>query len=376
MFIKIFLFISLYNFYKLQLQSIIYNPKVISIYPEEKLRMKNICAISGQSKRKLGSTIIYTDYLYLKNHCSKKEKCYETEPGIYQCGKKIHFLKIGEDCGVNEECYTGMCNFGKCSSIENDEDCTFENFPDFPEKVCNPGHWCYEYDSLNHLYKCVPFIGEGEIYDPIDGKFCKIGLAPYPDATLFEKCTKFGSLSNGAISPNEILCQSGFSIGYDNEELVDDDSKKKCFTVVTDSPCEYDNVENKYFCDPIVDGLDMYVVDIKIECENVNNEYICPYSTGREKCFKEYISILNSLNVDDIYADEDKYHSLGYGNNALSQAYQKYKYFSHLYSMGYLNENGEINEDKKEEWEFFWRFNSSFINNFSYFYLLILILLF
>ena len=373
---KVILFLSLYNLYLFQ--SVIYNSQVITIYPEEKIRMKNVCAISGQTKRILGSDIIYNNYLYLKTHCSKNERCYETEPGYYQCGKKLRFQKIGKDCGVNEECYTGLCNYGKCSSIANDEDCTVENVVDNPEKVCNPGHWCYEHDSLNHLYKCVPYVGEGETYDQIDGKLCRIGLAPYPDHTSFDKCTKYGSLAFGSISPNPILCESGFSIGYDseNEEIVyGDDTKIKCFTVVTDSACEYDSDEGDYFCKPIVDGLTIYVVEIKIQCNNINSVYVCPYTSGKEKVFKDYISKLYSINFDEVYNDEDKYHSLGYGDNDLSKAYQKYLYYDELYSMGYLKENGDLNKNKKDEWEFFWRINDSFLIEFSYYFYLLIILL-
>ena len=373
MFIKIFLFLLLYNFSKLLTE--VYNPLIISIYPEEKLRMKNICAISGKTKRILGSTIIHNNYLYLKTHCGKGEKCYETEPGYYQCGKKLTFQKIGQDCGVNEECYTGLCDYGKCSSVGNDEDCTIENDRDNPEKVCNPGHWCYEYDTLNHLFKCVPFVGEGEVYDQIDGKLCKKGMEPFPDASLFDKCTKYGTLKEGTVveSIDSILCESGFSIGYDNEEIVSDPQKMKCLTVVTDSPCEYEN-DGNYYCKPIVDGLDMYVVEIKIKCNDINSIYICPYSKGKEKSFKEYISKLNSINIDDVYADENKYHTLGFGNNQLSQALQKYENYDYLYSMGYIDGNGDISEDKKDEWDFFWRRNSSFLISFSYFFYLLILL--
>ena len=370
MFTTILIFFSLYNLYFFQtINDITY------IYPEEKLKMKNVCALKGQLKKTIGSTTTIYHYLYLKTHCSKNERCYETEEGYYQCGKRISFQKIGKDCGVNEECYTGICNNGKCEAIGNDEDCTNENDPNNPEKVCNPGNWCFEYDPYNHLYKCVPYVGEGELYDQTDGKLCKIGLAPNKDYTLFDKCTKYGSLSNGVNSPNPLLCQSGFSIGYDNEEIVyGDDDKIKCFTMVTDSACEYDSNEGDYFCKPIVDGLDIYVVELKIKCNNYNNLYICPYSSGKEKIFKEYISLLNGINVDEIYQDEDKYHKVGYGDNELSKAYQKYINYDHLYSIGIIDEKGEINKDKKDIWEFYWRINNSHWIQFSYFFYIIILL--
>ena len=160
--IQFFIFINLLNLY---FQSYIYYTNRIYLYPERDLGIDDICALSGKTIRELGPDIIYTDYLYLSTHCGKTEKCYETEEGIFQCGEKILLQKIGDDCGINEECFTGLCNYGKCSSISNDDDCTVENVADNPEKVCNPGHWCYEYDVLNHLYKCVPYIGEGEYYD-------------------------------------------------------------------------------------------------------------------------------------------------------------------------------------------------------------------
>ena len=357
MLFKIFLFLSFF---------VLYNFKILyHIYPEKKLRMKNICAISKSE-----------EFLYLKTRCSKNERCYLTEKdekiNIYQCGKKVYYQKIGEDCGVNEECYTGLCFFGKCSSINNDEDCTVEhkNRKD-EENVCNPNHWCYEHDSLNHLYKCVPYVGEGEIYDLIDGKICRIGLKPHKDPiTYLDKCTKYGSLEIGELAENKILCQTGFFAGYNEEtEEVDDNFPKKCFTVVTDSPCEYDT--DDFYCKPIIDGLDKFVVEGRFRCDNFYNIPVCPVSKGKEKCFKEYISILNTINIDEVYGNENKLYSLGYGNNKLTQAFQKYKFYDELFAMGILNENGDVNKHKKDEWEFFWKTENSFLIKFSYYFYLL-----
>jgi len=371
--IHIKLFILLYLFHQ-NLQDVIYNTEqIIYLYPEKDLKIKDVCAISGSTKKYLGPDIIYTDYVYLKSHCGKNEKCYETEEGIFQCGEKILLQKIGDDCGINEECFTGMCSFGRCTSIPNDEDCTVENDPDNVEKVCNPGNWCYEYDVLNHLYKCVSFVGEGEYYDELNGKLCQIGLEPFVDATLFEKCTKIGTVETGIICPNELMCKSGSSIGYENEEIVNDDSKRKCFTTITDSKCEYSEEDSDYICRPIVEGLDIFTIELSLTCKNIDGVHVCPYSIGKENSFKEYISALNSIDINEVYGDEHKYHLVGYGDNDLSKAFQKYKYYDELYSMGLVNDDGSINEDKEDEWEFFWRFNNSnFINISNFFFLIFL----
>ena len=371
--IHIKLFILLYLFHQ-NLQDVIYNTEqIIYLYPEKDLKIKDVCAISGSTKKYLGPDIIYTDYVYLKSHCGKTEKCYETEEGIFQCGEKILLQKIGDDCGINEECFTGMCSFGRCTSIPNDEDCTVENDPDNVEKVCNPGNWCYEYDVLNHLYKCVSFVGEGEYYDELNGKLCQIGLEPFVDATLFEKCTKIGTVETGIICPNELMCKSGSSIGYENEEIVNDDSKRKCFTTITDSKCEYSEEDSDYICRPIVEGLDIFTIELNLTCKNIDGVHVCPYSIGKENSFKEYISALNSIDINEVYGDEHKYHLVGYGDNDLSKAFQKYKYYDELYSMGLVNDDGSINEDKEDEWEFFWRFNNSnFINISNFFFLIFL----
>ena len=369
--IHIKLFILLYLFHR-NLQDVIYNTEqIIYLYPEKDLKIKDVCAISGSTKKYLGPDIIYTDYVYLKSHCGKTEKCYETEEGIFQCGEKILLQKIGDECGINEECFTGMCSFGRCTSIPNDEDCTVENDPDNNEKVCNPGNWCYEYDVLNHLYKCVSFVGEGEYYDELNGKLCQIGLVPFVDGTMFEKCTKIGTQENGVICPNELMCKSGSSIGYENEEIVDDDSKRKCFSIITDSKCQYSEEANDYICSPIVEGLDRFTIQLPLTCRNIDGVYVCPYSKGKENSFREYISNLNSMDINEVYGDEHKYHLIGYGDNDLSKAYQKYKYFDELYSMGMVNDDGSINEDKEDEWEFFWRFNNSNFINISIFFFLI-----
>ena len=359
--IQFFIFINLLNLY---FQSYIYYTNRIYLYPERDLGIDDICALSGKTIRELGSDIIYTDYLYLSTHCGKTEKCYETEDGIFQCGEKILLQKIGDDCGINEECFTGLCNYGKCSSISNDDDCTVENVADNPEKVCNPGHWCYEYDVLNHLYKCVPYIGEGEYYDELNGKLCGIGTKPFVDETYFEKCTKIGSQDDGVNSPDPIMCKSGFSLGYENDQIVSDTSQIKCFSVKEDSKCEYSAVDDNYYCKPIVEGLDVFTVELEIQCYAFNNVHVCPYSKGKENSFRQYISKLNSIDINEVYGDEHKYHLIGYGDNDLSQAYLKYLYYDDLYAMGILDDNGNVNDNKEDEWEFFWRFNhSKYINN-------------
>ena len=121
--------------------------------------------------------------------------------------------------------------------------------------------------------------------------------------------------------------------------------------------------------------MDKFVVEIKVPCKEIDGFYVCPYTKGKEKCFKEYISIFNSINIDEVYGNEDKFHSLGYGNNKLSQAYQKYNNYDELYTMGILNENGDVNSNREDEWEFYWRFQNSFLINLSYLFYLLLILL-
>ena len=372
--IQILVFIYLFALY-FQYNIIPYT-KTIYLYPENELEIDDVCALSGKTMRILDQDLIETPYLYLSEHCGKSEKCYETEEGIFQCGEKILLQKIGDDCGINEECFTGLCNYGKCSSISNDGDCTVENDPDNPEKVCNPGHWCYEYDILNHLYKCVPYIGEGEYYDELNGKLCGIGTRPFADATLFEKCTKIGSQEEGVSSPDPIMCKSGFSVGYENDiTITDDTSKFKCFSVKDDAKCEYSSADSKYYCKPIVEGLDLLTVQLEVECYEFNNIHVCPYSKGKQNSFKQYISKLNSININDVYGDEHKYHLIGYGDNDLSQAYLKYLYYDDLYAMGILDDNGNVRDSKEDEWEFFWRFNYSKYINFSCFFLILLIFL-
>lgn len=371
--IQFFIFINLLNLY---FQSYIYYTNRIYLYPERDLGIDDICALSGKTIRELGPDKIYTDYLYLSTHCGKTEKCYETEEGIFQCGEKILLQKIGDDCGINEECFTGLCNYGKCSSISNDDDCTVENVADNPEKVCNPGHWCYEYDVLNHLYKCVPYIGEGEYYDELNGKLCGIGTKPFVDETYFEKCTKIGSQDDGVNSPDPIMCKSGFSLGYENDQIVSDTSQIKCFSVKEDSKCEYSAVDDNYYCKPIVEGLDVFTVELEIQCYAFNNVHVCPYSKGKENSFRQYISKMNSIDINEVYGDEHKYHLIGYGDNDLSQAYLKYLYYDDLYAMGILDDNGNVNDNKEDEWEFFWRFNHSKCVNNSVIIMIYILLLF
>ena len=106
--IQILVFIYLFALY-FQYNIIRYT-KTIYLYPENELEIDDVCALSGKTMRILDEDLIETPYLYLSEHCGKSEKCYETEEGIFQCGEKILLQKIGDDCGINEECFTGLCN--------------------------------------------------------------------------------------------------------------------------------------------------------------------------------------------------------------------------------------------------------------------------
>ena len=334
----------------------------IYYYPDDKIKMKNVCAISGIQNITRGDITNTYYFLYLKKKCGKKEKCVETQSGYYQCVKKTFLQKIGDKCGVNEECYTGLCYSGECSAIQNDEDCTSENDPSNPEKVCSPGHWCFEYDSLSHYFKCVPYLNEDEEYNNMTGKVCRFGLAPLKNEYGKVVCQKYGTIEDGKESNNySELCQSGFS-GKDI-----DDGIQRCFSVVTDSDCLFNSSSGDYYCQPIVNGLhSKEVYKINESCTSIYNDshYICPYTIGKMNAFKEFITKLNEINFDDVYKDEKKFHSFGYGNNDFSKAYQKYYYFDYLYSLGMINKDGEI--IKKKEWEFFWKMNKSDYNRISF----------
>ena len=336
------------------------------------MKIKNVCALSGQIQKIRPTYSATYNYLYLKSSCSKDEKCYETEPGIYQCGKHITPHNRGEECSFNEECYSGICDMGKCYSLNSEQDCNEFNDPSNPEKACDPGYWCYQYDPINLLSKCVPYLNEGEVYNEDEGKICRKGLAPRLDETLEVRCSQIGFLQNGDISPNPIFCESGYSIGYENEEIIyGDDSKIYCFSIDREAPCEYDTSDGQYYCKPIVKGLDISVVEIKIQCNNINHVNICPYTIGKENSFKNYVNELKNLNFEEIYQDEDKYHKVGFGNNEYSQAYQKYIHYDFLYSMGILDDNGDVKKEKKNEWEYFWKMNFCTYLKFSHFFFLL-----
>ena len=136
---------------------------------------------------------------------------------------------------------------------------------------------------------------------------------------------------------------------------------QKAFVVQTNLNTDLDD---NYYCKPIVEGLDVFTVELEIQCYAFNNVHVCPYSKGKENSFRQYISKMNSIDSNEVYGDEHKYHLIGYGDNDLSQAYLKYLYYDDLYAMGILDDNGNVNDNKEDEWEFFWRFNhSKYINN-------------
>ena len=80
--------------FNLNLQSIIYNTQqIIYLYPEKKLKIKDVCAISGSIKKYLGPDIIYYDYLYLKSHCKKMKNVMKPKKEFFNVVKKYFFKK-------------------------------------------------------------------------------------------------------------------------------------------------------------------------------------------------------------------------------------------------------------------------------------------
>lgn len=341
------------------------NEWFIYLYPYKKIKMKNVCAILEKKKYIAGSVTITQGYLYIKNKCGKNEKCVETEEGYFQCARKLKQRKIGENCGINEECYSGQCYNGKCGTIENDMDCTELYDINNPEMPCNPGYWCYKYDSINTLYKCVKYLEEGEDYDISQGKICRVGLSPMNDNNNVKKCFTNGMLDDGKITENSNLCKSGYSA-----EDFTKDQNLRCFSVIKDSSCGIIEGDGESYCSPEVNGLlESEIITLKTKCTNkYNDKYLCPFTISKSFLFQNYTSKLNSMNFQKIYSDEYKFHGgLGFGDNKLSQAYLKYYDYDYLRSFGILNEDGSLNKDKKDIWEFYWKRNNS---NYIYFNLI------
>ena len=287
---------------------------------------RRVCAIKSAG---INSNI---NYLNIYSNCRSEEFCSKYSDDLYTCVKKVELLKIGKKCNLNEECRTGLCENNKCKAKGTGESCT-------ADAECGNGSGCAENGSGKHCAELAK--NEGDACGPAVGKICGYGLKCHDN-----KCTKFGSLEDGAAADKdteEILCKSG--IVYVN----------KCDSVVTATECTSDshtaiinfkNAGQKTF----------NCIKSNYAEDGTTINYYHDYYSLRTDIFKEYLEEFNKVDLDDLY-DNDKYdietHGEGLGKWKLKKMYLKYKNFGYLKYYNLIDDEGEVNSDNSCVYDYY-----------------------
>lgn len=275
--------------------------------------------------------------IQIKEECEKDEVC---DSGIsgnkdqLQCIKIIKAKGIGESCTYKEDCITNICQDSECVALKENDTCS----TDFIQ--CGSGLSCSE-----NREKCVKLAGEGEYCKSYDMS-CDFGLECN---TADNKCYKIGSLEEGrdcGISEN--LCKSGLS--YNG----------RCVILQTDGSCVKE-FEGIFTCKGLQFKGATYQDDIEcttyIGDDNLEENYVCSINLLKQKLWELYMEEFNDLDLED-YKNEDDYLiergtiRYTFGKKKLSKYFYLSKYADMFKARGYLDEDGEFNEDKECEGKF------------------------
>ena len=325
---------------------------------KDDLKLENICAIEGSLVKEDEETLIQTitNYLYIKESCGKSESCKKMDDSIlYQCFPKIKKLKLGYECSVNEECYSGLCTMSICQGIDFEGDCS-----DYPNG-CKPGMYCaynrfldtkicYEYAQLNELCGDNPLLGYN--VECLPGLLCQIR----DDNSGTTVCKKWGTFDLNKEVTDERLCKSGMAM-IDS----DVDGKLKCIAVDEEGECD----EETHICKPQIVGIGAnpdVANEITLTCiGGLNNMYACPIGNAKTKIFENYISEYNKI-YDGEKLQKKQFFKDGYFNDIkLTELYIKYRQYEYLFAYELIDYDGNINGLYSCEYDFIWKFLSSYL---------------
>ena len=337
---------------------------------KDDIKIEKLCAIEGSLTEEDEETLLQrtTNYLYIKDICGKSESCKKMEDSkLYQCFPKIKKLKLGYECSVNEECYSGLCTMNICQGIDFEGDCS-----DYPNG-CKPGMYCayiestdtnicYEYAKLNEL--CGE-IGLGYKVECLPGLLCQIR----DDNSGTKVCKKWGTFDLNKEVTDERLCKSGMAM-YDSE--VDD--KLKCIAVEEDGECD----DETHYCNPQVVGIGVNpdaTNELSLECiEGLDKAYVCPLGNAKTKIFENYINEYNKI-FDGEELQKSQYFKNGYFNDKkLTELYIKYTQYEYLNAYELIDFEGNLNGLYSCEYDFIWKFLSSNSIKFNIIKILLMIL--
>ena len=323
---------------------------------KDDLQIEKICAIEGSASVEDEDTLVMTpiNYLYIKDSCDSDERCKEMDDlKIYQCFPKLVKLKIGEQCSVNEECYTGFCSMSICQGVDFEADCS-----EYPNG-CKPGMYCANNDILNTKI-CVEYAKMNEIcgysstlgynIECLPGLICQYR----DDGSGTTVCKKWGTFDLNKIVTDERLCKSGMAL-LD----IDVDNELKCISVDEEGECD----EDTHKCNPLIVGIGANPDasnELIIDCVGgLNSIYTCPLSNTKTEIFRKYIEEYNNK-YDGEELQKSQFFIEGYFNDkTLTELYIKYKNFEYLKAYELIDFEGNENGLYSCEYGFMWAFLSS-----------------
>ncbi len=288
-------------------------------------------------------------YVYIKNSCDNDEKCvfYKDDP-LGTCTKKPkNYIMPGKICSIDFECTDGKCVNNICRLDCND---------------CGENQYCYSDIFEENPSKCMNFSKINEIYEFDDEGYEHICS---PELFGFEgnlTCQKLGSFDDGEYADYDFkFCKSG---------LID----------------EYEGVCISVINDPICDKEDSIEVDVKgtesgkaeASCLlTIDNKYFSSLTKSKTKYWKENVlKRYNELNWKKIRKNKNFIYE-GITDKKFNEYFTIYSNYESFITQNIINEDGEINKNKKCEYKFLWKYLSSnrIKVNFTYILLFLLILI-
>lgn len=304
------------------------------------IEIKNVCGLAVPSSDPTDPNIPSNFFAY--KVCNRGQHCIKVAEnnqniGFYQCVNDINLRKVGKKCTLDFECYSHWCDDGKCKRVAKGEKCF-----DSAEKIdreCDFGLECDYSDGV-----CVDMLKEGDLSINIG---CPGFLGTDPNTG---KCAKFGTVKTGkeCYQDESAMCETGLCLDTDGTGFKCVDSNKQ-----DNAPWE------------------IFVGGKKVRVK--------PDSKLKKKLFEKFLKDYNKEDFSKFYK-KDKEGKVEYGFDKwqLRLKFLKYDYAEELKTIGWIDEDGDIEIEKKCEFIFTMKnvLGSKFIGLSLFYTLLVSLILF
>lgn len=313
----------------------------------------DICAL--EVKENVNDTSKYI----IKKVCGRNYRCTQDAINLnmFGCVDKIMPKEIGEKCQYNEECHTKLCKSGKCEGLEENAKCGTKDVVGY----CGHGLACSKKE--NKCKKLIESEKAGCLEDDLRCQFgykCNVIDSKDPNKN---RCVKLGSIKKGDFASNEMVCETGLMY------------KNICVSVKTDGTCNADNKCVGLELDGAkYDDQAKYCVTGVLGKNDKENKNYCPLTKTKEARYKEYMKEFDKVGTEKINKDKKTFYDDGVtryslGKPELYDLDLLYYNSENFLAQGVINNDGEINKDKKCEMNSILQFLASNRNTINYLFI-------